>query len=334
MNKLLNKKYSKGLSLIEVMVSLLVGIILIGGIASVYLASKRSYIEVERMSRMTQNSRFAIQMVSEAIQHAGFVGEVPIENIVRDASLDDPVNDCEGTASVYNIEHYLRAAIADASGAGFGCIADAVPGTSMILVKNVRPMRMVDGDEDGTIDTPEALNGTTSYIISNNTQGIIFDGADTAPSIEEGGDVPNGNAWEYQVQIYYIRDAGEPTLARRIMNWNAGAMGFTTEDLIAGVENMTFLFGMDSTADGEIDTFRTIANITANNLDTLWSQVAAVEVDVLVRSETEDPAYTDTKVYNFGDQTTVGPLNDNFYRMVMQNTVLLRNPKFVIRGNL
>jgi type IV pilus assembly protein PilW len=191
---------------------------------------------------------------------------------------------------------------------------------------------MIDSDDDGVIDTPSALNGTTTYIISNNSRGILFDGADTIPTITEGGDVPNGSAWEYEMSIFYIRDTGtDPTLARRTLRWNGAAMGLVTEDLIAGVENMSFLFGLDTNGDGEIDTYNTIGNM----LNTQWTQVAAIEADVLVRSETIDVAHTDLKTYSLsGLGADLGPFNDNFHRMVMQNTVTLRNPKYVLRGNL
>lgn len=331
-----NRQKNTGLSIIELMISMAVGLILIGGIASVYIASKRSYLEVERMSRMTQNGRFAIQMVTEAIQHAGFVGEVPIGNIVQDVNLDALAADCNDSAAAYDVEHYLFGATADANGAALGCIADAMPNSSIILIKNVRPMRLVDSDDNGTIDTPLGIDNQTTYIISNNSRGVLFDGADTQPTITDGGDVPNGSAWEYQVQLYYVRDtAGDgsnPTLARRFLSWNAGAMGFVTEDLIAGVEAMSFLFGMDTTGNGEIDSYKTIGEMDSIE----WTQVAAVEVDALVRSETEDPNMdtSQTRTFNLGGLAAAITADDNFHRLVMQNTVSLRNPKFVLRGNL
>ena len=331
MPTMMMKKRAQGFSILELLVSAAVGLILIAGISSVYVASKRSYVEVERMSRITQNSRFALQMITETLQHAGFTGEVPLGNIIADGSLDNPGNDCDGVAAAYNVEYYLFAATTDNSGDAFGCITDGVADTSAIMIKNVRPMRMTDTNDDGLIDDPAALVGTSTYIISNNSQGIIFDGADTAPTVNESGEVPNGSAWEYEVQIFYIRDTGaDPTLSRRTLTWDGAAMSFVTEDLIAGVEAMSFLFGLDTDADGEIDTYRTIANM----LGTEWAQVAAIETDVLVRSETPDPSHTDNEVYNLGGIAAIGPLADNYHRLVMQSTVSLRNPKFVIRGNL
>lgn len=325
------RKHITGLSLIELLVAMVVGLILIGGTASIYLASKQSFIEVDRMSRMTQNSRFALQMVSEALIHAGYTGELPAGSIELDPSLTDIAGtDCTGNAAAYIIGSYLIATTSDAGGDALGCITDAVPDTSVLVVKNVRPIRFTDTDDNGTIDSPDVLNGTTTYIIANNIRGILFDGADTAPTIVTGGDVPGGNGWIYEAQLYYIRDIGTgiPQLSRKMLAWNGAAMAFTTEDLVAGVENISFLFGSDSDGDGDVDIYQTSAVVTD------WTSIGAIEINILVRSETADPQHQDIKVYNLAGLDPIGPLDDNFYRMVMQTTVSLRNPKFVIRGNL
>jgi type IV pilus assembly protein PilW len=327
------KKHSLGLSIIELMVALVISLIIIGGTASIYLASKRSYLEVEQMARMSQNSRFALQMVTEALMHAGYSGELPAGNILIDPNLDAIAGtDCDAPASAYDISNYLIAATADSSGDALSCVTDAVAGTGMIVIKNVRPMRLSDVDEDGVIETPEAINGSNTYIITNNVQGIMFDGADTAPTIIEGGEVPGGSAWIYEMQIYYVRDigTGTPQLSRKVLAWNGANMALTTEDLVSGVENMSFLFGIDSNTDGEIDIYRTAANVTTAE----WNNIAAIEVNVLVKSDTADPQYTDVKTYKLAGLADIGPLNDNFHRVVMETTVALRNPKFIIRGDL
>ncbi len=327
--KFLTRHKIAGLSLVELMVAMLVGLIVIGGTASVYLASKRSYVEVERMARMTQNGRFAIQMISEAIVHAGYTGELPPGSIEMDTNLTAIAGtDCSDSAAAYDIEHYMFAAVSDVNGEAFDCVTDALPGTSVILVKSVRPMRISDSDDNGIVDDPEVITGTNTYIMANNIRGVMFDGDATAPSIIEGGDIPGGNAWIYQVEAYYIRDTGQ--LSRRVLAWNGAAMEFTTQDLVDGVENISFLFGLDSNADGDIDIYKTAANINALE----WLNIGAIQISILVRSDTTDAQYIDTKVYNLAGVAPIGPLNDNFHRMVMQSTVSLRNPKFVIRGNL
>jgi len=329
----ISKKYTLGLSMIELLVAMVISLIIIGGTASIYLASKRSYVEVERIARMTQNSRFALQMISDALLHAGYSGELPPGNIQTDPNLSAIAGtDCSSPASAYDINNYLIATTADANGNALACINDAVPNSGVLVVKNVRPMKLIDSNADGIIDSPEAINGTNTYIIANNSFGIMFDGADLAPTITESGDVPHGNAWIYEMQIYYIRDDGtnSPQLSRKLLRWKGANMTLDTEDLVSGVENMSFLFGTDSNADNEIDIYRLATNVTA----TEWNNIGVIKVNILVASDTIDPQYTDIKIYKLSGLPDIGPLNDNYHRMVMGTTVSLRNPELSIRGSL
>jgi type IV pilus assembly protein PilW len=133
--------------------------------------------------------------------------------------------------------------------------------------------------------------------------------------------------------VYYIRqvdaDPDVPRmLSRRVLSYNAGtaAMEFTTEDLAEGVEDLQLLLGYDSDSDGDVDTYKDPSAIGAN-----WPGVESVEVFMLVRSATRDVQYTDEKTYQLGD-VSVGPLQDNFRRLLSHTSVSLRNLKLMIRG--
>ncbi len=63
-----------GFSLVELMVGMVLGLMLIGGAVSIYLATKQSYTEVEQVAALTENARFAEQIVGESLRHMGFFG--------------------------------------------------------------------------------------------------------------------------------------------------------------------------------------------------------------------------------------------------------------------
>ncbi len=328
---LINRKYNAGLSLIELLVAMVVGLIIIGGAASVYFASKQSYIQVERMARMSQNGRFALQMISEAVLHAGYMGEVTPGNITKDVLLGAiGGTDCSDTAAAYDIDNYLIAAKSDNSGGAMGCITDAVPETSVLFVKNVQPSKLTISD----------ISSSDTYLVANNVVGVMFDGADSTsiPDISETGTIPNGNVWRYESQVYYIQDLGSngTRLSRKILEQSGGgAMAYTTQELVTGVEYMNMLFGMDTNADGDIDLYRTADNILVED----WNNVSSIQINLLIRSDTTDPELPENyedREYDLGAGITLDKddLDSDYHRMVMQTTVFLRNPKFVIRGNL
>ena len=327
----LSKKHSRGLTLVELMISLVIGLFLIGGISSVYLAAKRSSAEVERMARMSQNSRLALQILSDALIHAGYTGELAVGNIIKDTNLGSIAGtDCIGKAAAYDINNYLVVATADGNGDALGCITDALPLTPVLMIKSVRPMKLLDSTSDGIIDYPEPIIGKNTYIIANNNSGILFDGADKPPSITIGGDIPGGNAWLYQAQIYYIRDKGiaTPQLCRKVLAWNGKTMALVTEELVEDIENMRFLFGVDTNADGNVDKYSNAKAVTN------WNNISSVEIYILVRSSSPDFQYEDNKTYNLADLPPIVAPADNFHRQVMQTTLSLPNPSFAIRSNL
>lgn len=335
-----------GFSLVELMVGMVLGLMLIAGAASIYLATKRSYVEVEQVAALAENARFAEQIVAESLRHIGFMGELSANRIDvhPDLTAAALANDCNAQpeAAAYNLRRMGFAATVDGNGDALGCIDDGVEGTDVLVIKRASTQpysagpRVTDPNDPpanlATIDTPHELEAGRTYVMTNNITGLLFDGSNP-PSITTGGEVPGGTAWEYQYEVFYIRredpDPDKPTmLSRRALLYNetTDTMEWVTENLAEGVEDLQLLFGYDSDGDGEVDTYKDPSLIGGN-----WPGVESVEVFMLVRSATKDVQYTDEKTYQLGDKT-VDPSNDYFRRLLSHTSVSLRNLKFTIRG--
>jgi type IV pilus assembly protein PilW len=327
------KRYA-GLTLVELMVSMVIGMFLMSAVASLFVSSKRSYTETERQARIGENGRFALLTLTTELRLAGFLGEAPPADIEEDDDLGDVVGDCAAPAEAYDLNNFVFVTRSDADGDAIGCIDDAVPDTDVIVIKSVRPRVLSDGDrndhgdDDGTIDAPEALAAGRTYIMSNPIKGIIFDGADTAPSIRVGGDVPWGNAWEYRFQVYYVRNADVPRLARKVLAVVGGVMTVTTEDVADGIENLRVMVGQDTLDDGNVDSFVS----SEGAID--WSRVSAVKLFLLVRSIDIDPTLNDPvsdgRTFTLGDEI-IDIAGDGFRRTVMEGSLSLRNSQLAIR---
>lgn len=328
-----------GVSAIEVLISLVLGVVVLGGAASIYVASKTSYIEVEQNATLTENSLFTERFLADAVRHVGFLGEVQSNRIEMDDDLSAVSGDCSGAAAAYDVNNYLFAAVADKNGNAIGCIDDAVPGSHVLVVKSVVPRPFSDGPRrapdpdnelhgDGVIDTPAALQSGQTYIMTNDVVGIVFDGADTPPTITQGGEVPGGVAWAYRYEVLYVRNTGTPQLSRKTLRDVGGTATIITEDLVLGVEDMRLRLGMDGAAsdDGEVDTYIDIASIGGN-----WDRVQSIEISVLLRSPGDDVDYKNEVTYTLGDAKVKH--SDNYRRVLVSTSVSLRNPKLVIRGD-
>ena len=348
---------ARGFSLIEFMIAILLGTILISGAVSVYLASKRSYVEVEQVGGLSENGQFALQILKDSMRHVGFYGPSRPGDFTQDTNLGAVSNDCTGIAAAYDLNNnFFLARTSGDPGAAFGCITDAVANTGVLVVKYLVPRPIYDSDPDdpnaptnGVLDFPVALSATETYAIVNSEYGLLLDGADsgTAPDVREGETFGRGVAWPYRFEIYYVRrvplgSGVMPTLARKILSWNGTNMDVLTEDLVEGVELFYLRFGVTDPATGEVEGYTSLTDINAAGDIELfgtsrnWGQVDSIRISVLVRSASEDPLYTDSKTYNLGD-VPITPSTDanypvNVRRLMMQSSISLRNPKLVIRG--
>ena len=116
---------SRGFSLVELMVGMLLGVLLMSGAASIYLSSKRSYVEVEQVAALSENARFAELLIVDSLRHVGHFGEVTVNRVELDPNLSPVVSDCSGAAEAYNTDSFVFAAKAGASEFQ-PCIDDAV----------------------------------------------------------------------------------------------------------------------------------------------------------------------------------------------------------------
>ena len=343
-----SKHSNAGFSLVELMIGMLLGVMLLAGAASIYLASKQSFTEVEQVATLSDNSRFALQTLTDSLRHIGFTGQGYNNSIDIDSSIATVSGDCTGIAAAYNLAQPLRGARTagtyddGVNRSAFSCITDARSATDMLIIKHVVSAPLWDADPDdpnavrnGVIDFPNTLDSSTTYVMTNNAVARLFDGADTPPTITTGGDIPNGTAWPYLFEIYYVRNSTVPQLSRKFLRWNGASNDVVTEDLAAGVENLHFLFGRDTDDDGEVDTYDDIndLNTAPGGATAAWAQVSSIEAYMLVRNAVADPQYIDEKSYVLGDITPVpNAANNNFRRMVMHTSVSMRNMQLVLRG--
>ncbi len=77
-----------GLTLIEIMIAMLLGLFLIGGVIQLFIGSKQNYRVQENISRVQENGRFALYFLNKDIRMAGFWGCVKNNNNVITNHLD------------------------------------------------------------------------------------------------------------------------------------------------------------------------------------------------------------------------------------------------------
>jgi type IV pilus assembly protein PilW len=332
-----------GLSLIELMVAITIGLFLLVGLVSVFQSSNQTYMDLGRASQQIESGRFAVQLLVDDIAHAGFYGRYSQSPAIPGALPDPCVNNNMATlraAIVFPLQGYD----APATSPILSCLpaANHVAGTDIIVVRRT-DSTMSAGDTNSIPNA--ALTAGGVYLQSNadpTANAIIGVGVGTSAGDQAVFTLKNKDPAiyapirKYHVHIYFIApcsvpagggsvctgatdDNGSPIpTLKRIELASNGVMNVIP--LVEGIENLQVDYGIDTDKDSVPDA----AYVTAPGLAD-WANVVAVRVNVLSRQIEPSGGYTDAKTYDMGAAGTVSP-GGAFKRHVYNAVIRIVNP--------
>jgi len=256
-----------GFTLAELMVGMTIGLIVLSGVSSAYLASSRAGREAQASSEQVENGRQAIEYIMYDLRHAGYFGQLGTLPSPG-AALPDP---CETSdlvamtdAMALPVQGYDAPAISPLSCLGN---SDFVPGTDIIVV------RRADSQVLAPTDVP--VQGAI-YLQANPIESQLQIGSNSVPigttntADGSGATIMNRDGTtaapihRYLVHIYFIApcampaggglsctgaadDDGNPipTLKRLELSVAGGVAQMDIVPLVAGVENLQIDYGVD-----------------------------------------------------------------------------------------
>ncbi|WP_292935282.1 PilW family protein [Noviherbaspirillum sp.] len=331
-----------GLSLVELMISIAIGLALMAGITSLIAQQSKATTELDRASRQIENGRYATQLLREDLELAGFWGEY--YNVPAPSSLYDPCATAIAdliTAISLPIQGYDSPASVPSPVSGCLSSADHQPGTDILVVRRA---------DTATIPLASAAAGQP-YVqaglnASSTMDKIIGTGSDTSVFTLKKRDGTAAPLRTYAVHIYFVSpcnvpasgtscsgsgdDSGNPvpTLKRLELTVTGGVASFTIMPLAEGIENMQLDYGIDADGDGTPDYYTTGTNNNAGVALTAadWGNVVTVRANILARNAERTAGYTDAKTYALGATGSVGPFSDAYKRRVFSEVVRATNP--------
>jgi type IV pilus assembly protein PilW len=270
------RRHHRGLSLIELMVALTIGLFLMLAIMSTYIGSAGASRMAEAQSRMNEDAHAALTVLTQQLRMAGnnperpnYVATPPANPVYSTSTftirgcdgnfgnipsvLDISSLTCTSTGTLpdsiaisYEAEKFNTAA--SVSGAATDCLGQALPSTNAMV--NV-------WDTTTSASVPTAV----TYTVASNLFYIGTSAAITAPSL-------------------YCKGNG----------------GTSAQPLVENIEDMQFSYGTGQAASGTgtltVSGYLTASGIAADTtLATLasdaerWSKVMTVRICILVRSE-------------------------------------------------
>lgn len=319
LRKILPARAAAGFTLIELMVAMVLGLIVIAGATSVFLASQRTYRTNQALSDVQENARIAFELMARDIRDAGLTGcnnNGRVANVLKnsptgggtawwanwgnalvgfDSGQSDPAigtsmpSRSSGTDS-------LELLGADDSGLS---VASHDP-TSAQFKLNETSSDLQPGDVVVVCDPDHAAIVQVTNYNSSNVTLVHNTGEGTPGNCSKGLGYPtvcttNGNAYAYgpNSQIaklsavdWYIGDnsAGGHSLYRVNVATSAGAPTPTAQEMVRDVTDMEIVYHQSSD----------IKFVTATDIAGNWASVDAVRVTLTMES-VDKRAGTDVK---------------------------------------
>jgi type IV pilus assembly protein PilW len=332
---------SRGFSIVELMVAMVLGLVLLAGVLGVLYSSKVTYAENERLSRLQESARAAVEMILRDLRSGGFQGcGRPTEDYYFENMLQSPTD----------LTHdYSRALMGyDGSSGDFkpaisASIEEPLLPSDVVVIRGVRSgvvsfrtdVSMADGTDVVTIkkSAGDKILPATPIMISDCERSTVFaatgftDGGTTATIDHDAGAAgmtnsdPNIGRFDLgalvsplNTIIYYVRqDDGKPPALWRKTDDDPPV------ELIPGVERLEILYGVDTDGDRLADKYIPASDGTIN-----WNNVTSASISVLVRSIEEYGRPQKSKSLQMLG-ATVGPFEDKFLHTAFSTTASLRN---------
>ncbi len=346
-----------GLTLVELMIAMLLGIIMIGGTIQIFIGSKASYNTGKEMGIIQENARYALDLLAKKVRVTGYMGCVgqaisgmSTQDIVKpafkptgDDYFDKPVLGYDGQSDsgddrsdwLPNLPNYFGSGQVIA-GSDVITIQQALPfssaqighlhvtSSSLKIDTNPADNPIIPGD---TLLLSDCEN-THIFMVSDVTNSastvtITYDNTLNSSTLSTTYGV-NTQLMRVTMNSYYIgTNADNHRALFRATLASKGSM--TTQELVEGVETMQIAYGEDLDDDGLPNRYVAADDISDND------DIVTVRIGLLLYTTKEIASENESRTFNVAG-TDVGSTStipthqaDKALRQLYSTTIKLRN---------
>lgn len=318
-----------GMTLVELMVAMLIGMFLLIGSLTVFTQSRSTHRTADSVARLAENARFALDMLEPDLRLIQFWGRNAEAGLITVPVGINVTCDTDGnTYNAFTVGSLAQPVLVVDDTTGYGaaipCPAanGAEPNSDALVVRHA----------GGQVAVP------TAGMIQVQTDlgcGTLFN----------NGVVPGcGGAFAQThnvvINVYYI-DTGsnlDPTLPSLRLKTLVNGGVLQDQEVIAGVENLQVQLGVDTDNDGDVDRYvdgdhALVTPGAAGFVAT--ADIIALRLWMLMRSPEQETGFVDNLVYTPPDNDLVpivpgGAANPaGNRRLQVSKTVLLRNTRTI-----
>lgn len=326
-------RHIRGTTLVELLISISVGLVVVGALVALYVSTARSYRQLEALGQLQSNARHVFDLMGYDIRMAGngscrVPGQASLTNYVSNyasnwwSNTDRPLFGQDETAD--------SNAMGDAS-----FQADyrhqALRGDTLVVLRanpDDTTAGIVAAYNTGSIDPITVRGGsfnigslllltdcrtTASVFQMSGNQGGIQHGTVLESPAAGPQDMAGAKVVPLSANAYYLRNSGRrytssqvfiPSLYRQTLTSTGTTVA---EELVSGVSDLQILYGVDTsvTPTGVIGSYLSAGQINTAGYN--WSdpkRVLAVRVTVTLESE-DDNMSTASQSFTLGNGTVM-----------------------------
>lgn len=345
-----------GVTIIELMIAMVLGLFLLAGVLTIFVSSKQAYRTNDALSRVQESGRFAMEFLSRDLRNAGLTGCANTDRIAN--TLNNPGNWWS------NFDQGALVGYAGNDGtfparAGFGTNpADRIAGTDAFLVRGGRSTSyaIVAHNPAAASFQLSALNTIAPgsiIMVCDNRQASIFQvtnaNASNVTMVHNTGQETPGNctqrlgfpapAWpgscgpqagtlyafgpdsslvEFTASAYYIGASSQGGGRSLYRVTLNGGSPQTPQELVEGVHDMRLSYGLDTNGDRQLDGSYVGAATVTN-----WNNAVAARINLLAISSEQQVTTTGGQTIAFAGANVAVP--NNRLAQVFTSTIGLRN---------
>lgn len=331
-----------GLSLIELMVAITLGLIVMAALLAIFAASSRTRQEMQKTTQQRESGRYASQLLSDNLSLAGYLAEFNPNLLTSPAAVPDPC-----ATSIPDLLDALPLHVQGGDDASSipSCLSDVKTGTDILVVRRASSCVAGGAGCDPFVEgrphfqaslcmPTDGSNTELARIASSNAEYAAFHFSLSNVAADFVRRSTNCTApaaiRRYLVRIFFIANNNEPGDGiPTLKSAELGADGFTIVPLVDGIENMQIEYGVDSVgSDGIPDIYTSDPGSVAG-----WRNVMTARVHLLSRNTQMTLGHADTRIYTLGrdsggDDKIVGPFSDEYKRHVYSTTTQFVNPSW------
>ncbi|MES9958506.1 MAG: PilW family protein [Sedimenticola sp.] len=348
-----------GVGLVDLLVAMLISLLLLAGIGQIYISSRAANEYADNLSRLHENARFAISLLTRNLRMAGHLSCEPLRfsRVVSDSSINDfldfsrPIEGVDQVSDVAADDWYAGAVdgtdamkiifSGDKEDRSF-TVQSHVPGSAAIKLnssmhsfKEGMYITVCDSEHGALFQNSsspkwgydlfhEAGGGNCTAKLGYPTEC----GGGQGHTFSEGSQVA-----ELQGRVFYVGASKGGTgrsLYQERLYYSDDSQGYKTikEELVEDVENLQVLYGVDSAIDDDAVPDRYVKADAVSD----WRNVVSVQLWVIVSTNEALRNFVDENHYGSGGYVIGGeqavPIPsgaEDKYRVVLSSTIQLRN---------